>query len=71
MVPQHLIKPIDERLTREIGQVPAMKQFVFIFASLQKGHDLEYALMELKKPDLDPVYRQGIKIFVEEIARGN
>lgn len=69
MVPQHLIKPINDRLMREVGERDDLATFVFRFAALPSGHELEYALEELRKPG-DPEYKKGVRIVVEEFAHG-
>jgi hypothetical protein len=68
MVPERLIYSISDRLTREIGHREDVGVFVFAFAAAPSGHDMEYALDELKKAT-DPEYKRAIQIFLEEIVK--
>lgn len=69
MVPEHLIKPISDRLTREVGERADVKTFVFRFAACPRGHELDYALDELRTAT-DPEYKKAIRIVIEEYAHG-
>ena len=70
MVPQHLIQPISDRLTEEFGQRDDIGQFVFTFASLPSGHDMDYALDEMSSSDTDSEYRKAVGVFVGMITNG-
>ena len=67
-VPQHLIKPISERLELEVGHREDVGTFLFNFAACSAGHDMDYALDELNKAT-DPDYKRAIRIFLEEIVK--
>jgi hypothetical protein len=69
MIPQNKIPKIAERLTEEFGPAEDIGRFVFQFAALPSGHDVEYALDELKRSN-NPLYKKAINLVLEEISNG-
>lgn len=66
MIPEHLRQSLGAKLYEQIGNREDVGQFVFTFAALPIGHDLEYALEELKKGDDE--YKKAVNIVLEAIA---
>lgn len=66
MIPADRVDAIGESLNAGIGWREDVGRFVFTFAALPSGHDMDYALEELKKGDAE--YRKAINIVLKGIT---
>lgn len=68
MIPNELTARISSRLIEEVGFREDIGKFVYTFAAAPSGHDVDYALDELKR-STDQTYKKAINIVLEEITK--
>jgi hypothetical protein len=65
VIPKDKVEAIADRLAEEIGIREDVGNFVYYFAALPAGHDLDYALDALKTGD--DGFRRAVNIVLEGI----
>lgn len=68
MIPKHIQRVINSRLTKEVGYRADVGKFLFTFTALSASRDIEYAMEELES-STNEEYKKGIRIVIDEIVR--